>query len=98
MEIKRNGISPSTWKKEVTCPHCNALLEISVKDISIRTKPKRDFWGTKKFMTLFIVKCKACKSTIRLNKENLPSIIIDYLYNHRNPNDFIEDFFECYFS
>ena len=98
MKIKRNGISPSTWKKEVVCPYCNALLELSVKDISIRTKPKRNFWGNKKFITLFIVKCPNCNTSIRLNQKDLPSLIIDYLYKHRDSNHFIEDFLICYFS
>lgn len=98
MEIKRKGISPSTWKSDVECPHCHAILTVSVKDISIRTKPKRNAWGTKKFVTLFQIKCKECKSTINLKEEKLPGRIIDYLYNHRDSNHFLVDFFECYFS
>lgn len=98
MEIKRNGINPSTWKKEVECPYCNALLAISAKDISIRCEPRINFLCTKKIDRLFIVKCKECNSNIRLKRRELPSIIIDYLDDHRDPNQLLEDFFICYFS
>lgn len=48
MKVKQSGINPSNWKKDVRCPHCQALLEITVKDITIRTEANRNFWGTKK--------------------------------------------------
>lgn len=98
MEVKQQGIKPSNWKKDVRCPHCQALLEITVKDISIRTEANRNFWGTKKITTFFRVKCSECKGKFRIPKDNLPSIIVDYLYDHRAPNDFLTDFFTCYFS
>ena len=98
MEIKQKGISPSTWHSEVTCPYCKAVLKIFVNDISIRTKPRRNFWGTKKLVTFFIVECGECKHPIKLERESLPEPIVDYLYDHRKAKHFIEDFFECYFS
>lgn len=98
MEVKRKGIKPSNWTLDMECPYCKALLSISVKDISIRTEPKRNFFGTKKCVTLFKVKCKECKHLIVLDKDELPEPITDYLYDHRDPDDFLFDFFKCYFS
>lgn len=98
MKVKKSGINPSNWEKDVTCPHCQALLGITVKDISIRTEVKRDFWGTKKVTAFFRVKCSECNRKFSIPKESLPEIIIDYLYNHRNSEDLLTDFFICYFS
>ena len=98
MKVKQSGIKTSKWKKDVRCPHCQALLEITVKDISIRTEANRNFWGTKKITTFFRVKCPECNRKFRIPKENLPERIIDYLYDHRDSDDFLIDFFTCYFS
>lgn len=48
IKVKQSGINPSNWKKDVRCPHCQAILEITAKDISIRTEANRNFWETKK--------------------------------------------------
>ncbi len=98
MKIKKMGVNPKTWNKDVICPYCHTELEITVKDISIRTKPKRNFWGDKTFLTYYKVKCQNCKSKFNLDEEKLPGTIIDYLYDHRDPWNFLEDFLECYFS
>lgn len=95
MEIKQNGINPSIWKEEIKCPRCNALLEISVKDISTRTKSKRDFWGKKSYIASFTVNCTNCNTKIILNKEKLPSLITEYLLKARDP---VETFLDIYFS
>lgn len=97
MKVKQRGINPSNWKKDVRCPHCQTLLEITVKDISIRTEANRNFWGNKKITTYFRVKCSECNGKFRILKENLPERIIDYLYDHRDPNDFLTDFLHAIF-
>jgi len=40
MEVKKEGITPSTWKMDMVCPNCKAELSVGYKDMGITTVTK----------------------------------------------------------
>lgn len=64
-----NWVDPDTWKAEVNCPHCRAVLEVETHDLEYHPPggAQWDPWPEK-----FTVTCASCKGGIKLDRERLP--------------------------
>lgn len=60
------------WKSEIQCSHCDAILEIVESDIKY-SYYESHYYGTSEW---FSVNCENCKSSIYLNKDTIPGLIL----------------------
>ena len=76
MEIKKEGITPKTWRYIGICPHCQTELSIGYKDINMYAEQ-----GFFKRKLRFTVRCCSCRNFLRLQESEIPSIIRQAIFN-----------------
>ena len=92
MEVNKSGINPNTWTKQVKCPLCEAGLNISWKDISMKAINKETFLSRKRILQYYI-KCAECGSKIEIDENELPYIIRKKIYNNMDTVDRVLSFY-----
>ena len=92
MKVKKSGIKPSTWREEFECPRCEANLEISWKDIYIRTTRKETFFSYKHILH-YCITCSECGCKIELDEEDIPEVIRKKVFDNMDMFDRMINFY-----
>lgn len=94
MKVKENGIKPSTWKLDVKCSRCEAVLEVSYEDIHINVSRKTTFFSVKRVLKFYVI-CSECGEKIEIDAEEIPNIIKMEIFDNM---DIVEKLLKFYFS
>lgn len=77
MKVKKKGnlVDPVTWKKEVRCGHCTAVLEIDRSDLRVARKTEGDQWGPYEEIYHYVI-CPECDTHVTVKPPKFfPSMI-----------------------
>ena len=88
MEIKKEGITPKTWRYIGICPHCKTELSIEYKDINMYAE--QGFFNRK---LRFTVRCCVCRNKLNLSEKEIPSIIRQAIFAEMDELDMLINFF-----
>jgi len=75
VEVKKEGIKPSTWRMDVICPNCKAELSVGYKDLGIEVITKERILLPTKRIPYFTVRCSECRKKHHIKPVDIPLII-----------------------
>jgi hypothetical protein len=75
MKIKKYKVDPKSWKKDITCNHCQTILEIETSDLLY--EGENGDWHDSGWERYSVI-CAACNCETTISSEdykNIPEII-----------------------
>lgn len=89
----------SNWHKQITCPNCGTILEITKKDIETKVAPVSQRWYGRTFLCrrdiTFSISCLSCKHKLNLEVEELPTLVLSWIETrfgiNYTPTDLLPD-------
>lgn len=88
MRVKKKGNNSGAWKMDVVCPCCEAELEISHEDLTVRSREgffKKKFW--------FETRCCECNQTITIDKDDVPNNVKSDMISNMSTTEFLLSFY-----